>query len=93
MSGVEKCGLQLRSSLCFSVQRHWGFTIVALIQLSLPFTITHYNTIMSAWKYCVPLPRFKYLYTCRGLGSLGCCCYGMYENVVLMERHETISKA
>lgn len=63
VSGVEKRGLQLHSSSCFSVQRHWGFSIVELIQLSLPFTVSHYNTIMSTWKYCVPLPRFKYLYT------------------------------
>lgn len=34
-----------------------------------PFTITHYSTIMSTWQCCVPLPRFKYLYTCRILGG------------------------
>lgn len=70
MSGVEKCGLQLCSNSCFSVQRHWGFSIMVLIQVSLPFTVTHDNTIMSTWKYCVPLPRFKYLYTCCILGCL-----------------------
>lgn len=70
MSGVEKCGLPLRSSSCSSVQSHWAVNIVVLIQIRLPFTITHYNAIMSAWKYCVPLPRFKYLYTCCILGCL-----------------------
>lgn len=57
MSGIEKCGLQLCSSWCFSVQRHGGFSVVVPIQISLLFTITHYNTIESPWKYFVPLPR------------------------------------
>lgn len=70
MNGVEKCGLQLCSSSCFSLQSHWGFSIVMLIQIILLFTIAHYNAIMSAWKYCVPLPRLRYLCTCHILGCL-----------------------
>lgn len=57
MSGIEKYGLQLCSSSCFSVQRHWGFSIVVPIQISLLLTITHYNTTESPRKYFAPLPR------------------------------------
>lgn len=41
----RKCRLWLYSCSCFSVQRHWGFSIAVLIQISLPFTVTRNTTV------------------------------------------------
>lgn len=96
MSGVEKCGLQLSSSSRFSVQRHWGFSIVVPIQISLLFTITHYNTIKSPRKYFAPLPRSNTCIFAIHLEVVLLLSWNVWKcgsKSALMERYETIFEA
>lgn len=94
MTGIEKCGLQLCFSWCFSVQRHGSFSVVVPIQISLLFTITHYNTIKSPQKYFVPLPRSNICILATLLEIvLLWNVWKFCSKSALMERHETIFEA